>query len=121
MYNKNFSNKHKIGTIVETIVSDYLSNLGYKILCQNYRCPFGEIDIIAKDKEFITFIEVKYRKNVASGYPTESVNHTKQRKIVKTSLYYINQNHLSPYSDYRYDIVSVIGNKIEIIKNAFTV
>lgn len=121
MYTKNNSNKRQLGNHIETIVCDYLSEKGYKILSKNYRCPFGEIDIIAKDENYITFIEVKYRKNVASGYPIEAVNHRKQQKIIKTSLYYITQNHLSLNSNYRYDIVSVIGSKVHILKNAFTI
>ena len=114
-------NKRKLGEKIEQNVAEYLKTQGYIILEQNFRCRLGEIDIIAKEKNCIVFIEVKYRKNVVSGYPEEAVNFHKQQKIIKSSLYYIQKNHISINSCFRYDVVSVINNKITIIKNAFTI
>ena len=113
-------NSRNIGTFIENIVCKYLESKGYTIIVQNYRCKFGEIDIIAKEKNVLVFIEVKYRKNVISGYPEESVNLTKQRKIINSSLRYIQENHIFLNTDFRYDVISITGNKIKIIRNAFT-
>lgn len=114
----NLSTRKK-GAVIEEAVSGYLKNKGYTILERNYICHFGEIDIIAKEKEYIVFIEVKYRKNAAFGYPEEAVDTRKQKKLLKTALFYIRQNHISIDNNYRFDVVSVTGNKVKIIKNAF--
>ncbi len=114
-------NKRKIGEQVETLVCSYLKSQGYIILEKNFKSHFGEIDIIARENEYIVFMEVKYRKNVACGYPLEAVNYDKQQKIIKTSLYYIQQNHISLNASYRYDVVSVLNNKVSVLKNAFTI
>ncbi len=121
MNKKSNSNNRQIGAFIETIVCKHLSQKGYIILERNYRCKFGEIDIIAKNNDYIVFIEVKYRKNVALGYPMEAVDFRKQQKIIKTSLFYIAQNHICINSNYRYDVISIIGNKITHIKNAFSI
>ncbi len=112
-------NKRKLGEKAESIICSYLEEKGYIILEKNFRCHFGEIDIIAKDKDYIVFMEVKYRKNVALGYPEEAVTLSKQQKIIKTSLYYIQQNHISVNANYRYDVISILGNRVTLIKNAF--
>jgi len=113
-------NARKTGTIIENAVCEYLKSKGYTIIMQNYRCKLGEIDIIAKENAVLVFIEVKYRKNVTSGYPEESVNFTKQRKIINSSLKYIQENHIFLNTNFRYDVVSITGNKVKIIRNAFT-
>lgn len=115
------NNKRKLGETVETAVCSYLNSHGYIILEKNFRCHFGEIDIIAKDNNYIVFIEVKYRKNAALGYPSEAVDFRKQQKIIRSSMYYIHQNRISINSNFRYDVISVLGNKIIITKNAFTI
>lgn len=116
---KSKKDTRKIGDTYEKLVCNHLENCGYSILCKNYRCHFGEIDIIAKDKEYIVFIEVKYRKNAALGYPGEAVTLRKQRKIIQSSLFFIHQNHISLNSNFRYDVVCILNDKINIIKNAF--
>ena len=55
--------RRKTGTVYEQAVGYYLEQQGYEILVYNYRCRFGEIDLIGKDGEYLVFCEVKYRKN----------------------------------------------------------
>jgi len=107
-----------IGKQNEEKAVTYLEKIGYKIVEQNFKLlPIGEIDIIAKDKKTIIFVEVKYRKNKNFGLPCEFVTKTKQKKIVKTALCYIKQNKIK--ADIRFDIVSICADDIEHIKNAF--
>lgn len=73
----------------EDFAKKKLQKLGYTILDQNYRTPFGEIDIIAKDKDTLVFIEVKARKTVKQGYPIEAVNWLKLKKIQNSALAYM--------------------------------
>ncbi len=114
-------NNRKTGTEYEMAASEYLVANGYEIIERNYNCKYGEIDIIAKDKRdgYLSFVEVKYRTSRAFGMPYEAVNGKKQQRIIKSSKSYIYEHHLSQYSKYRYDVVSILGNDIQLIKNAF--
>lgn len=70
-------NKKELGNIGEEISTDYLQKCGYEIIKRNYRCMQGEIDIIAKDKKELVFIEVKTRSNLCYGKPREAVDSCK--------------------------------------------
>ena len=100
----------------------FLKRNGYKIICRNYRNSLGEIDIIAKDREVICFVEVKTRGSADFGYPAESVGRSKQNQIAKASIVYLKEKNLLD-SKARFDVASVLhkegGPEIEIIKNAF--
>jgi len=115
--------KRKIGDIGEQIAVDYLKNLGYKIIERNYQKPWGEIDIIAQ-KQDIAFIEVKTRTNIQTAYPEQSVNYSKQQKIIKTAETYLAEKHISPETSWQIDIIAVELNlqtrraRLEHIKNA---
>ena len=113
----NFMNNTEIGNKGEKIAKKYLKLRFYKILETNYRRKTGEIDIIAKKKGYIIFIEVKYRSNTNKGLPREAVNAFKQRQIKRTAEMYIMENSLS--CDMRFDVIEILGKKIEHIKNAF--
>ncbi|MDR1417912.1 MAG: YraN family protein [Endomicrobium sp.] len=95
----------------------YIKKLKYKVLVTNFTTKFGEIDIIATDKNSIVFIEVKYRKSLYSGTPQEAVTFTKQQKIIKSSIIYMKMNNIK--RDIRFDIIAISNDKIELIKSAF--
>ncbi|MCB2292072.1 YraN family protein [Clostridium algoriphilum] len=113
-----------IGALGEDISENYLRDLDYKILDKNFRCKCGEIDLIAKYKGFICFIEVKSRYGINFGTPAEAVTSTKQHKIYKTAQFYILQKKLNN-SNFRFDVIEVILNNanndfnINHIKDAF--
>lgn len=108
----------EIGKKYEDEAVKFLKNLKYKIIEQNFKLlPIGEIDIIAKDKNTIVFVEVKYRRNKDFGTPAEFVTKSKQKKVVKTALCYIKQNNIK--TDIRFDVVSICDTENEHIKNAF--
>lgn len=100
----------------------FLKKNNYKILERNFRCCLGEVDIIARDKDTICFIEVKTRSSDAYGLPEEAVNKFKQKKIAQVALLYLKNNGLLENSA-RFDVVSVhrlgVDTKICLIKNAF--
>ncbi|MCX8015284.1 MAG: YraN family protein, partial [candidate division WOR-3 bacterium] len=79
---------NQLGQAGEKIAIKYLKKQGYKILAQNYRCPIGEIDIIAQDKEAIVFVEVKTRQSDYLTKPFESVGQKKQEKLRSLAEYY---------------------------------
>lgn len=106
------------GSKNEIIAENYLKKIGYKILQTNFSCKLGEVDIIAKDKNCIVFVEVKAKSNVDFGYPREMVNKTKQKKIRKVAQVYLLQNH--EYDcDCRFDVIEILDEKIEHLKNCF--
>ena len=120
--------KQQLGAAGEKAAVQFLVNNNYKILDVNYRCRFGEIDIIARDAQYTVFIEVKTRKNVMYGLPAEAVNYHKQRKILKVAQQYMLYKKRFD-DDIRFDVVEVIAQmqqhapisiqKIRLIKNAF--
>jgi putative endonuclease len=106
----------------EDIAWEYLKKRGYKILERNYRCRYGEIDLVAKDGETIVFVEVKSRRSAAFGEPEESVGVAKQKKISTVALCYLEEKHLHNH-EARFDVVSILTttgeHKIVLIPDAF--
>ena len=80
-------NQREVGARQESRAAEYLESLGYHILVRNFRCRFGEIDLIAKQDDTYIFIEVKYRTGRTAGDPTSAVDGKKQKKISKTADY----------------------------------
>lgn len=114
--------QQQFGKKSESIAVRHLKKNGYKILEQNYRNKIGEIDIIAKDKGTLVFVEVKAGRTHFFGNPKWTVTPKKQRKISMVALYYLKatkQTHVKA----RFDVVALISAEdnpqIEIIKNAF--
>ncbi|MGB5217816.1 MAG: YraN family protein [Smithella sp.] len=106
----------------EMIAADYLKKNGYDILEINFRCPLGEIDIIARDKEDLVFLEVKTRRSDDLGYPEEAVDRKKQKKISRLADYYLQTKKLIN-TPARFDVVAVTMSEssieVKLIKNAF--
>lgn len=111
-----------IGDKGEEFAANYLKQLGYAIVTTKYRVKTGEIDIIAKDKDCLVFVEVKTRRSAAYGLPSEAVNYRKQQKIINTALCFLNQRKISDNAC-RFDILEVyLGRetiKCNHIINAF--
>lgn len=120
------SQNKDIGNWGEDYAVNYIKELGYVILCRNFRSKCGEIDIIAKEKNYIVFIEVKTRYSTRFGIPVEAVSLSKQLKIIKTAQYYIMKYNPSTYF-YRFDIIEICATyndssvSVNLIKNAFTI
>jgi putative endonuclease len=116
-------NKHqKFGEKSENLAAWYLKKNGYKIIEQNYRNRMGEIDIIAREKKTIVFVEVKSRRSIRYGNPKWAVTPKKQRKISMVALYYLKTTQQID-AKARFDVVSITSNRdepqIEIVRNAF--
>ena len=112
-------NKRLVGSTQEETAYRYLEENGYNIVCRNFYTRFGEIDIIAFNEGYLCFIEVKFRENIKNGYPQEAVNLKKQKKICNAALWYLSKNKLAEDIPCRFDVVSIIKDEIQIIKNAF--
>lgn len=119
--NKSFNKQ--IGKFGEEIAEKYLKKQRYKILEKNYHySKYAEIDIIAKEKDTIVFVEVKTRSDLSFGHPFEAINKAKLQHIFQAGLFYL-QNTNEKYKNYRIDVVAIIGKpeekspKIEHLKN----
>ena len=111
-------NNRAVGETYERKAAAYLKSLGYEIIEYNFRCRQGEIDIVARDGEYLVFCEVKYRTNLQKGSPEEAISLQKMKRISKTALYYLHTHHLGDVAC-RFDVVSVLGDEIKLYKNAF--
>ena len=111
-------NNRKTGAQYEQYAGTYLENQGYYILQYNYRCKKGEIDIVARDGEYLVFCEVKYRAGDAGGHPAEAVDLRKQKRISGCALYYMMEKGIDDIPC-RFDVIGICGKEIMLIKNAF--
>ncbi|MGD9210198.1 MAG: YraN family protein [Desulfobacteraceae bacterium] len=107
----------------ESLALRYLTLKGYTIIAQNHRSRLGEIDIIAKEKDTIVFVEVKARSTERFGTPKLAVTQQKQKKLSRLALEYL-KNHGKSYAKARFDVVAIVQHnsgmpEIELIKNAF--
>jgi len=95
-----------LGRTGERLAAEELSRRGYHILEKNFRCSYGEIDLVAEDAQDLIFVEVKTRRGSAYGLPEEAVTLRKQRKIVQVASYYLDLHTCSERS-WRIDVVAV--------------
>lgn len=111
-------NKTEMGILGEDIAVRMLELKGYKIIHRNYRCQWGEVDIIAEKDSEISFIEVKARRNYSYGRPCEAVDLKKQKHIRNTAISYLREKDKGRifYRKINFDVVEIV---IEHIKNAF--
>lgn len=92
----------------EIIAADYLKNKGYTIIETNYKNKIGEIDIVAKDGDYIVFVEVKARISQKFGHPFDAIDGRKQQKIRSVASLYLVKN--KKYnSKCRFDAISILG------------
>ena len=112
-------NKRKVGADKESIAAAYLQENGCQIIKQNFRCRQGEIDLIARHKEYLVFAEVKYRKDSAMGSPEEAVGLRKQKTICRVADFYRACFGIGDHTPVRYDVIAICGEEITWIQNAF--
>ncbi len=114
--------KKELGKTGEEMALRFLKKRGYQIIERNYTCKMGEMDIIAKEKDTLAFIEVKTRTSTVFGPPQLAVNDAKQRQLSKVALYYLKEKHVENIKA-RFDVVAILfgqeGEEIELIRDAF--
>ena len=104
---KKFSTQN-IGEMGEEYAVKFLNKKKYKILERNYRKRYGEIDIIAENKNYIVFVEVKTRHTDSMTSASDAVNRQKQLKIIKTASLYLAENETEKFC--RFDVCEVYVN-----------
>lgn len=109
---------HILGVQGEILAAQFLKDKGYEILAQNYKTKIGEIDIIAKNRDFVVFVEVKDRQTKRFGMPREAVTLYKQNKIRTVATQYLLAKKLTN-AKVRFDVVEILGNTITHLENCF--
>ncbi|MEM5770556.1 MAG: YraN family protein [Bacillota bacterium] len=117
------SRKQSLGKKGEEVARAFLESRGYKVETVNYRTPAGEIDIVARDKAVMVFVEVKTRKSLTFGLPYEAVHFHKQAKIRRVAMQYLAEKAVS-CRGMRFDVISILISpagdyQIEHLVNAF--
>ncbi len=113
-----------IGRKGERLARAFLEKKGSVIIAHNFRCRFGEIDLILRKNKAFRFVEVKYRKSEEYGLPQESVVKRKQARIRRTAVLWLRNRHLSMDSECHFDVLAIsrdVFGKIayEYIEDAF--
>lgn len=102
------------GYLGEVIAKEYLENQGYRIIEQNYKTKYAEIDLITWDRKTLVFIEVKTKSGERFGAPEESINRRKINKLTRNALGYIVRNVRNGCDHslrYRIDAVCIVIDK----------
>jgi len=114
------------GARAEQLALDYLRQQGLTSLSRNFRCRFGEIDLVMRDAECLVFIEVRYRSANRYASAALSVDARKQAKIVRTATYFLSRNQYLSDCPVRFDVVAFDSpeddrDKLQWTKDAFRV
>ena len=99
------SARKQLGALGEKMAAELLTRKGIRVIAQNWRCPLGEIDIIARDGAALVIVEVKTRRGRAAGAPEEGVDARKQAKLCQLAQCYIQSAGWD--GDVRLDVVAV--------------
>lgn len=116
-------NSRLLGAAGETVAGAFLKRNGFIIIDRNVRTPFGEIDLIAQDRDTTVFIEVKTRVSESFGSPALSVTAAKRKHIIKNAIYYCKRHRLLD-ENIRIDVISInlaangAFERLEHMKNA---
>jgi putative endonuclease len=112
----------EIGAEIEAMALGFLQAEGLKLVCRNYRCRRGEIDLIMHDGCVLVFIEVRYRKSSYFGSAAESITATKRQRITTAAAHYLQHSRGSGNMPCRFDVVAVTvaeHRNLDWIKDAF--
>jgi putative endonuclease len=115
--------KRRLGRRGEEIAAAYLGGQGYRVLARNWRCPAGELDIVAREGETLAFVEVRTRRGDRYGTPEESITPAKQTKLVELAQTYLQEHNLAD-EKWRIDVVAVEMDRrgrvmrLNLIRNA---
>jgi len=113
-----------LGKKAEEAAALYLRNHGYKIIERNFRCSFGEMDIIAEDGDVLVFVEVRSRSSSAYGLPQETVAWVKQQKLRRLAGFYLKKNKAGERKC-RFDVIGILFDQkteietLDLIQDAF--
>ncbi|MFG1795464.1 YraN family protein [Nocardia sp. NPDC049149] len=101
------TSKQALGAHGEELAARFLQASGMEIVSRNWRCRYGELDLIARDGDITAFVEVKTRSGLGYGIPAESVTFAKCQRIRRLALLWLAEQE-GPWRQIRFDVVSVL-------------
>ncbi|MBP1759132.1 MAG: hypothetical protein H6Q63_49 [Firmicutes bacterium] len=109
-------NKYSLGKSGEEFAARLVVGSGLNIVARNYRCPKGEMDIIASDRDLLVFIEVRTRRSSYRGWGEESITHQKSQRLRAIAAYYVLQQRYSSWPCLRFDVIAIrwVGEQPEV-------
>ena len=109
-----------IGHQAEDLARQFLEKQGLTLVARNFSCRMGEIDLIMRHKQFVVFVEVRFRKNRDFGGPVISISKSKQNKLLATAKIYLQQNPRLARIPVRFDVIGILGSddSVEWVQNA---
>lgn len=116
--------KDAVGRFGEQFAADQLARDGLVVLDRNWRCPAGELDIVATDGDTLVFIEVKTRSSVAFGDPAEAVSASKAGRLRRLAVHWLAAHPDKYWPELRFDVVAIVrcaagGPTVRHIRAAF--
>jgi len=108
----------RLGPEAEARVAEHLESLGWTVLERNWRCRYGEMDLVAEDARSVVFVEVKARSSRRRGAPEEAVGPEKQARLARVAAEYLAAKGLSERPA-RFDVAAVEGGDVRLIHAAF--
>lgn len=113
----------KLGPRGEQMAADYLTQRGYRVVARNYRCPVGEIDLVAIDDDTVVFVEVKTRSSDEAADPEIAVHPEKRRRLTRAGKHFVARHRLHE-KPCRFDVVAIVDRgtgspQIEHFEDAF--
>ena len=101
------TSRSRLGSWGENRAKEYLARKGYTLLESNYRCQWGEVDLICQDGTYLVFVEVRTRRSQEYGTPEESLSKSKQEKLIATAQTYMQEQDSTP-EQWRIDLVALV-------------
>lgn len=95
------------GQQAEQRACDYLQAHGLTLICRNFNCKYGEIDLIMQHHDMLVFVEVRYRRHVSFGGASASVTVQKQRKIIRAAQYFLLTHPQFAHYGARFDVIAI--------------
>jgi putative endonuclease len=112
----------QVGTEAEEAAVRFLEGEGYRVLARNWRCRYGELDVVVERGPVVAFVEVRMRSTAVWGDPALTVSGLKQRRVVRAALHFL-QAYRLPGRVLRFDVISIVGRgegaELEHIPDAF--
>lgn len=102
--------RKQTGNLGETLAEQYLRRQGYTIIARNWRCPVGELDVVARQGAMLVFVEVRTRRGTRQGTPEESITPAKQAKLVELAHTFLAQHH-DEDCEWRIDVIAICLNR----------
>ncbi len=99
------------GRWAEKYVEGYLAHNGLRRIAANYRCRWGEIDLICTEQRTLVFVEIRFRSTIGVMRPEETISFAKQQRIIKTAGHYLQHHPFAAHLDCRFDVVALTGEE----------